>query len=224
VLTIRYNIQDAYLVRYFEPIVHSSVFIFFFGTAVIATTLGFMNPTIHSTCYIVPYPLSCAEFDSIPCERGANYKQAGLWIALVPSCISVAVILICLSLVGYTVWQQQRVVRQQQMRLPSAAPVATPTLLPSSAPQPRVPVDASIIGFHDNDPHSALNLNTPAAGDRSLNTACGVAELRRRKSGGAETILSPFCCTVANSVIWLSVVMGFFVTGRYSQDDRYWVR
>jgi hypothetical protein len=235
VLTIRYNIQDVYLVRYFEPIVHSTVFIFYFGTAVIASTLGFMNPTIHSTCWIVPYPLICSESDSIPCDRGANYKQAGLWMVLLPSCISVMVILICLSLVGYTVWQQKRVLREQQMRLPSASPIALPALSSSSASPPRVALQGNISAINDSDPVSG-NVIPPLQGERPTNAAW--EEPRRTKSRGLETASSEFeerandaivqciisSCTVANSVIWLSVIVGLGVTGRYSRHDRFWVR
>jgi hypothetical protein len=159
-------------------------------------------------------------------------------MVLLPSCISVGVILICLSLVGYTVWQQQRIVRMQQNRLLNAALVVIPTQLLSSPHEPGELLRASISGMQDRDQLSVCNVNTPLEGDQSTRTVGGRAESRQRKSLGAETAPSPFeerandaivqCiisgCTVANSVIWLSVVMGLFVTGHYSQRDRYWVR
>jgi hypothetical protein len=43
-----------------EPVMHFSVIVFYFGTAVIASALGYMNPTNIAVCWIVPYPLYCA--------------------------------------------------------------------------------------------------------------------------------------------------------------------
>jgi hypothetical protein len=239
-LTIRYNVQDAFLVKYLEPVIHSSVFVVYFGTALVASIQGFMNPTVFSTCYIVPYPLLCAENKTIPCHRGTNYKQAVVWMVIVPSSISVAVILVCLSLVAFTVWQQRGIVRGQNTKLPGTDTTAG-HMLPSSLvvqPTAGTAFDARISVAQDCGALSTDSANGPLQSTQSVAAASIQTRASRNKSVGAESISSPFeqhakdaivqCiisgCTVANSVIWLNVVMGLLVTGHWSRKDRYWVR
>jgi hypothetical protein len=117
VLTIRYNVRLEHLVKFFEPAAHISVFVIYFSTALIASLLDLMNPVSVSTCWIAPYPIYCAQFDFIPCQRGADYREAILFMIMIPSCVSVGVILVSLGLVAHTVWQQHRASRKYQLRI-----------------------------------------------------------------------------------------------------------
>jgi hypothetical protein len=148
VLTIRYNLPEVTLSRYLEPIIHSSVFVFYFGTALAASVVGLMNPTSHAACWIVPFPLTCADFGT-PCVRGANFKQAVTWMILVPSCASVTIILVCLALVALTVWQQRDIVRKQHDRLPQPTTRRSAWAVQKTATKFQLPEDAPPVTQRD---------------------------------------------------------------------------
>jgi hypothetical protein len=112
-LTIRYNIREETLVKTFEPIAHASVFVFYFGTALIAACLGLMNPTGGPNCGIISYPVGCGYFDFLPCTRGQDFQEAVLLMILIPSCLCVAVIITSLSLIAHAVWRQRTVARER---------------------------------------------------------------------------------------------------------------
>jgi hypothetical protein len=226
VLTIRYNLPEATLARYVEPVIHASVFVFYFGTALIASAVGLMNPTSHAACWIVPYPLSCADFN-VPCVRGANFKQAVLWIILIPSCTSVAVILVCLALVALTVWQQRNIVRKQHSKLPqpttrSEAWRSTGTnFQPMHIARDSTSVDQScvITGEPEPQPNQVAKLESNVPGNRPKPTS-SVERLTNEAIG--QCVFSG--CTFVNSVIWTNLLYSFFIHGNASRRDQYWVR
>jgi hypothetical protein len=214
VLTIRYSLSEATLARYVEPAIHFSVFFFYFGTALIASAVGLMNPTGVAACWIVPYPSSCT-YGGGPCSRGANYKQAILWMILLPSSISVLVILICLALVAQTVWRQRNIIRKQQSRLPqptdrSASSVqlsSNATFQPTAmAQEPRTDSGQRLT---PSEPHQQLRRASPQSSvDQLANEAV------------SQCLLSG--STFVNSVIWTNVVFGLAITDNASKD-MYWV-
>jgi hypothetical protein len=212
VLTIRYSLSEATLARYVEPVIHSSVFIFYFGTALIASALGLMNPTGVAACWIVPYPISCA-YDLVPCSRGTHYKQAILWMILLPSSISVLVILICLALVAQTVWRQRNIIREQNSRLPQPTDRSS-CQMPSNATFQPTPMtqEPPMVGGQcvaSPEPQQQLRRAAPQSSvDRLANEAV------------CQCLL--FGSTFVNSVIWTNVVFGFALTDSVSKD-LYWV-
>jgi hypothetical protein len=116
-LTIRYNIREETLVKTFEPIAHFSVFVFYFGTALIAACIGLMNPTGGPNCGIISYPMGCGYFDYLPCTRGEHFREAALLMVLIPSYFCVIVIITSLCLIAHAVWRQRTVAREQQQRI-----------------------------------------------------------------------------------------------------------
>jgi hypothetical protein len=113
-LTIRYNIREELLVKFFEPVAHASVFLFYFGTALIATIVGLMNPTGGPSCWIAGFPAGCGSSEFYPCIRGDGFRAAVLWMILIPSQVCIAVILTSLSLIVHAVWRQRAIVLQQE--------------------------------------------------------------------------------------------------------------
>jgi hypothetical protein len=113
-LTIRYNIREEVLVKFFEPVAHASVFLFYFGTALIAATVGLMNPTGGPNCWLGRFPVGCGYFDFLPCTRGGGFREAALFMILIPSVACFVVILTSLSLIVHAVWRQRGVARQQE--------------------------------------------------------------------------------------------------------------
>jgi hypothetical protein len=219
VLTIRYNISEAILVRYVEPVMHFSVFMFYFGTAVIASALGYMNPTNLAVCWIVPYPLYCAyERFHCPCARGANFKDVILWMVLVPSCVSVTVILTCLALVAHCVWKRQTIVRQQRSRLPQPTDRASSVVCLSSNPALE-PTPSSREPHSDTPPWLESVTPTPTRIPRPTSTS-SVDDLTNEAI--AQCIFSG--CTFVNSVIWTNVAYGLLISDNFSKGNQYWVR
>jgi hypothetical protein len=113
-LTIRYNIREEVLVKYFEPVAHASVFLFYFGTALIAATIGLMNPTGGPNCWIAGFPVGCGYFEFYPCTRGARFREAVLLMIVIPAQVCVAIILTSLSLIVHAVWRQRAIALQQE--------------------------------------------------------------------------------------------------------------
>jgi hypothetical protein len=230
VLTIRYNVQEAFFCRYIEPIIHSSVFAVYFGTALAASILGLMNPTGHGTCWIVPFPLLCSSF-AIPCMRGQHYKAAVLWMIMVPSCISVAVILVCLSLVAATVCEQRHTVRKQHKRLQQSinqsAYAAAGHLSSHATLEPTERSHA-----HDFQLTSAESRPQPFSGPFPTTTVPVVAkESQSRALASFEQLTADAIvqcvlsgATFVNSVFWINVLYGFLIGGSLLQHDLYWVR
>jgi hypothetical protein len=210
VLTIRYNVTEATLARYMEPAAHLSVFLFYFGTAVIASSLGLMNPSPHAQCWTLPYPLSCMYDDDVPCVRGVRYKQAILWMLMLPSCLSVLVILICLVMVVYTVWQQRNIVRAQQKRLAQqqeSIVTAGPSMSLAFQPTPATHEPQSM--GHPEQNQSTRPMATSSM-DRLTNEVIG------------QCLFYGF--TFVNSVLWINVAAGYAVASNGSKLDIYWVR
>jgi hypothetical protein len=116
-LTIRYNVRENVLVKYFEPAVHIGVLVFYVGSATIASGIGLMNPMSVSVCWIAPYPIFCSQIDYVPCQRGSHYEEAALFMVLIPCFLAMTVILISLSMVACTVRKQGQVVRRQQFQV-----------------------------------------------------------------------------------------------------------
>jgi hypothetical protein len=208
VSTIRYNVTEATLARYMEPAAHSTVFFFYFGTALIASSIGLMNPSPHAQCWTLPYPLSCIHYD-VPCVRGAHYKKAILWMVLLPSCLSVLVILICLVMVVDTVWQQRNIVRAQQKRLAQhqeSIMTAGPSASLAFQPTPATHEPQSIGHLEQNQ--SATPTVTSSM-DRLTNEVIGQCLF--------------YGCTFVNSVLWINVTAGYALTSNKSKRDIYWV-
>jgi heme exporter protein D len=234
VLTIRYNVQEAFLARYIEPLIHFSVFVVYFGTALIASILGLMNPTRFAACWIAPYPLTCVDFSYVtPCVRGVHVKQAVLWMILVPSCTSVTVILVCLALVAATVWQQRKIIREQHQRLPQNINQKAIASTAQMWPEPTGETLASS-QVHDSFPKRTADdsqyISVPvSAADSSL-----TPEGRRRESSkvtssidrmAAEAIVQAVVsgCTFVNSVFWSNLLYSFFIKGDLSKRNHLWV-
>jgi hypothetical protein len=211
VLTIRYNLPEATLARYVEPVIHSSVFLFYFGTALIASVVGLMNPGTHSVCWIVPYPLSCTSFD-VPCVRGVRFKQAILWMILVPSSVSVLFILVCLVMVIQTVWHQRKIVRKLRNRLPQSEERIAGT---SSS---RLSTDATV------QPTAIAQEPQPAACPAPQHGTGAISTSVERRTNEAIGQCIFFGCTFVNSVIWTNIMFGFAIADKPSQRDIYWVR
>jgi hypothetical protein len=224
VLTIRYNLPEATLARYVEPMIHASVFLFYFGTALIASAVGLMNPTGSAVCWIIPYPNSCT-YDGVPCVRGANYKQAILSMILVPSCFSVVVILVCLAIVALTVWQQRNIVRQQRQRLAlhtgrsfTDACQSTITMLQGTDSSFAIP--SGVIAGEPEPQPQQTSRPAPAASGNQAKLTSSVDRLTNEAIG--QCIFSG--CTFVNSVIWINLVYGYFIEGNSAGKDLYWVR
>jgi hypothetical protein len=225
VLTIRYNMKEALLARYLEPVIHSSVFCIYFGTALAASILGWMNPSELAACGIMPYPLACAVYDTIPCLRGAHYRAAALWMILVPSCLSVAVILACLGLVAWTVWQQRQIVQQQRARLADTGRTMSATAAASSPVS--IPDASSILVDRAvNAPlaPAPFNLRASIVSAFRPNAKTTVAPAFHQSTSEAVVQCVISGCTFVNSVLWTNVALGFFVTFENDHRDLYWVR
>jgi hypothetical protein len=230
-MTIRYNVQEAFLARRVEPVIHASVFLLYFGSALIASILGLINPTSHAACWIMPYPLPCSVVDSIPCVRGENYRVAILWMVLVPSTISVATILICLALVAGAVLQQRSAIRKQEERLPTDSLSSSIRLPP--APLNMADVSSSFNAGDQNRPDASVS-NAPTSSVQQPSTVASVQQRRPSRSTSFssiqkhanETIVQCVLsgCTFVNSVIWTNVLYGLLLAGKSWQRDRYWVR
>jgi hypothetical protein len=113
VMAIRYNVRDDILAKYLEPLIHGTIFAFFFGGAVVGVSLGLFN-TNGAICWVSEYPDGC---HGAECARAEHAKLARILMIMLPSCISVLVILISLGLVAQAVWRQRARMRQQRQRL-----------------------------------------------------------------------------------------------------------
>jgi hypothetical protein len=219
VMTIRYNVQEAFLARYIEPVIHSTVFVFYFGTALTAWLLGFFNPLGFGPCYFAPYPRLCIWVDFCACIRGEHVRQAILWMVMVPSSVSVAVIVICLGLVAATVWQQRRVMHEQDRRLRQ-------NLVATGVP-------SSEGGLVESTPPSALLARSGATEyEKSSQSIFGSTSApmstnppssldRLAKEAIAQSVFSGF--TFVNAVLWTNLVYAFFVKGDLSGLSQSWV-
>jgi hypothetical protein len=217
VMTIRYNVQEAFLARYVEPIIHSTVFVFYFGTALTASLLGFMNPLGFGPCYFAPYPRLCVWVDYCPCIRGEHVQQAVLWMVLVPSSVSVAAILVCLGLVAATVWQQRRVMREQDRRLRQNI-VSTRVL--SSEGAESTPPSAFLTGSGANE-HEKSSQSILGSTSAPMSTKPSSSLDRLAKEAIAQSVFSGF--TFVNSVLWTNLVYAFFVKEDVSGISQFWV-
>jgi hypothetical protein len=217
VLTIRYNLRETILERYVEPVIHSSVFLFYFGTALIASAIGLMNPGGLQQCWIVPYPFECAFDAEIPCERGANFKKAILWMILVPSCTSVFVILICLSVVALTVLERRNILRQQHNRLPQGTDRNTSSSFFSFNKTPH-PIAAPPV------PGTAVEARSAEAEQqrRTPQKAPPISPVERLANEAiGQCILSGI--TFVNSVFWTNLVFSFGLAGDIETMNKMWV-
>jgi hypothetical protein len=227
-LTIRYNVQEAFFCRYIEPIIHSSVFVVYFGTALAASILGLMNPTGHAPCWIAPFPVQCTEL-GFPCTRGQHYRPAVLWMIMVPSCTSVTVILVCLSLVAATVCQQRHTVQKQNKRFQQPIDqTAKATSDPLSSRTTPDPTENS----REVEPASAENRPQSVSGPFPTATVPAAArESRSRQSSSFERLTTDAIvqCVLSgssfvNSVFWINLLYGFTIAGNFTKHDLYWVR
>jgi hypothetical protein len=219
VLTIRYNVQEAFLVRYVEPVIHSSVFVFYFGTALTASILGLMNPTGFAACWISPYPRICAWVDSCPCIRGTHIRHAILWMILIPSCTSVAVILICLTLVAVTVLQQRRVMRAQDQRLSQDLDRHSSSIGATQVYSAR-PGNGEAKPQKSSQSTSEVASSAIATEGTAASSSHSSLE-RLTKEAIVQSVLSG--CTFVNSVLWTNVIYSFFIKGTLTRIRHYWV-
>jgi heme exporter protein D len=176
-----------------------------------------MNPTGVQQCWIVGYPLECIFGVGTPCIRGTHYKQAVLWMILVLSCASVAVILICLTLVAHSVWRQRNIVREQHNKLPEAAHQRANTssvcfssdaaLKTTAIPQePQSVTEDAIAESHQHIPKD----KSISPAERLANEAIG------------QCLFSGF--SFVNLVIWTNVGLSYGIAGDLETMNRMWVR
>eukprot|EP00977_Amphora_coffeiformis_P012627 scaffold3181_cov167-Amphora_coffeaeformis.AAC.16 len=107
VLAIRYNVKEAFLARYIEPVMHAAVLSFALLTAVTAQLKGYANGNIP-VCWVGTSPPLCDVLTHIECIRGEGYRDFVQWAITYPVWIESGVILVCLITVMWTAVEKQR--------------------------------------------------------------------------------------------------------------------
>ena len=105
-LVIRYNLKDQFIARWYEPIFHFIPLTFHTSVAI----SGFFLQVYNSQglrCWVGASPLGCEENPDLECKRGGEYEVVfGSYLVVLPQCIYVLLILLFLTALGATVWQQ----------------------------------------------------------------------------------------------------------------------
>jgi hypothetical protein len=239
VMAIRYNVSDDILAKYLEPLIHGTIFVFFFGSAVVGVSLGLFNSNT-AICWISEYPYGCNLVEGLPCLRAPNPRLAILLMVTLPSCISVLVILISLGLVAQAVWQQRARMREHRLRLAnyerasvlyfgnrsnSSIEASTPitnTRPASTQLEAVIEADDSSPSLKSKD--SATNITQkPPRRNGKLNSSSAITLERHADQVVIQCFL--YCLTFLNSIGWVNVVYGLVITGQLSRvvSDLYWV-
>jgi hypothetical protein len=235
VMAIRYNVRDDILARYLEPLVHGTIFAFFFGGAVVGVSLGLFN-TNGAICWVSEYPFGCRGAE---CIRARHSKLAIILMIILPSCITVLVILISLGLVAQAVWRQRARMRQQRLRLKQYGRESTlffggnASMDASAAAASMRPVPTQLeTVFETADSSSA-----PNKADKRENAAQQPSySLRQLPRGASSSLLERhadqvvyqclfYSLTFVNSIGWSNVVYGLAISGYGARlvTDLYWV-
>ena len=109
VLTIRYNVRKQVIATYVEPVMHFAIWSFGIVSSIMNVTGTYGNPGIP-TCWVATVPQYCDIFPEVfgECIRGEGWVDFGLWTMVLPNFIETLVILVCLGMVIWTVWQKRR--------------------------------------------------------------------------------------------------------------------
>jgi hypothetical protein len=237
VMAIRYNVRDDILAKYLEPMVHATIFAFFFGGAVVGVSLGLFN-TNGAICWVSEYPDGCRGAE---CVRAEHAKLARILMILLPSCISVLVILISLGLVAQAVWRQRARMRQQRLRLKqygrestlffggrsnmpmeASAPAASMRPAPTQLETVFETVDSSPAPGKAGKPENAAQ--RPLSSLRQLPRGASSSLLERHADQVVYQCLF-YSLTFVNSIGWTNIVYGLSLT-RYDArllTDLFWV-
>jgi hypothetical protein len=229
VLTIRYNVREQLLVKYFEPAAHICVFVFYFSTALIASLNELMNPVSVSTCWIAPYPIYCTEFDFIPCQRGPDYKAAILFMVMIPSCVCVSVILVSLGLVAHTVWQRHSASLKYQLSIEDSASCQQNSGVSSGRElPPRTLSDSSSLVYETTDTLVAPEVQSRSSSLDVVRKMAPKKSSQRSDRLAKQAILQCVVsgCTFAfTNAVWSTVGYGLVLTDNSARliSDLYWV-
>ena len=107
VLAIRYNVKEALLARYVEPIMHTVVLSFVLFTAICAQVKGYANENIP-VCWVGTSPPLCDVLPNIQCIRGESYRDFVRWAITYPVWIESGSIFACLLTVMWTVIEKRK--------------------------------------------------------------------------------------------------------------------
>ena len=92
VLSIRHNIKDTVIQKYYEPIMHCISIIFPFSVGISSIILQLYNPT-GWCCGIVSYPPWCTSDAGGDCIRGPHAAQYNLYFWHIPAWIIMIIVM-----------------------------------------------------------------------------------------------------------------------------------
>jgi hypothetical protein len=242
VMAIRYNVRDDVLAKYLEPLIHGTIFVFFFGTAVVGVSLGLFN-TNGSICWISESPFGCSLVEGLPCTRAQHAKLAIILMVTLPSCISGLVILISLGLVAQSVWQQRNRMRTQRLRLnkygrasvlffgnrsntsTEASGPATNTWSASKPLESVVEAEDTSPQLSDGKVPTSTAQLPPASPRQHKKPRSSASSPLERHADQVVVQCFLYCLTFVNSIGWTNATYGLVITNEIGRvvTDLYWV-
>jgi len=109
VLVIRYNVREAFMVTYIEPMLHAVPILYGVVTAFLGLSWQVFN-SAGVQCWVAGYPLGCEEDDSEEaCIRGGNKVGIfGNWLVVFPFIFFVGFFMLWTLVIAVTVYQRHR--------------------------------------------------------------------------------------------------------------------
>lgn len=140
VLSIRYEVREAWMARRLEPWMHATAILFPFVTGAIAVSRDYFSPllVVPGTSWFDYYPPGCEDVDIHSCVRVSSSLMA-LVCCAVPIVLSVLVSAVCMVLLVQKVRQTELLMKQyqQQQQRSSCVERQTASTTPRPLPTPR---------------------------------------------------------------------------------------